>query len=117
MNRDQIRSQLETLLDLLQQERECAKALDMPGLQDVVARKAALLSGLELRKEDVAGLEDLLRQIDHENRRNAFLLWTGLNWVRDLMGFFGNAAMPQVYGGHGYSQTLSQGGRLLSGKV
>ena len=117
MTRDQVRVQLEYLLTLLQQERECAKALDMPGLQAAVEEKAALLAALQLSKEDVVGMEDLLRQIDSENRRNAFLLWTGLNWVRDLMGFFGKAAMPQVYGDQGYSQTLTQGGRLLSGKV
>ena len=108
---------LETLLALLQQEREMAQNLDMEGLQSVVVAKEELLADLQLQPEEVAGLEDLLTQIDHENRRNAFLLWTGLNWVRDLMGFFGKAAMPQVYGNSGQSQTLSQGGRLLSGKV
>ncbi len=117
MTRDQIRLQLEQLLVLLQQERECAQALDMPGLQKVVEEKANLLGELQFSQEDVVGLEDLLRQIDSENRRNAFLLWTGLNWVRDLMGFFGNAAMPQVYGGQGYSKTLNEGGRLLSGRI
>ncbi len=117
MTRDQIKTQLETLLTLLQQERECAQALDIPGLQQVVEQKAALLAELQLSKEDVVGMEDLLRQIDSENRRNAFLLWTGLNWVRDLMGFFGKAAMPQVYGGHGYSKTMNEGGRLLSGRI
>lgn len=117
MTRDQVRTQLETLLELLQQERECAKALDMPGLQSTVEKKAALLANLQLKKEDVVGLEDLLRQVDTENRRNAFLLWTGLNWVRDLMGFFGKASMPQVYGGQGYSKTLTEGGRLLSGRI
>ena len=108
---------LETLLDLLLQEREMAKALDMSGLQTVVAAKEALLAELNPQPEEVEGLQDLLKQIDHENRRNAFLLWTGLNWVRDMMGFFGKAAMPQVYSGGGRSRTLVQGGRLLSGKV
>ncbi|WP_051689576.1 flagellar protein FlgN [Pelobacter seleniigenes] len=117
MTREQIRSQLEALLDLLRQEREKALALDAPGLQEVVAAKEELLAGLQLQQEDVEGMEDLLRQIDHENRRNAFLLWTGLNWVRDMMGFFGKAAMPQVYGGGGRSRTLTEGGRLLSGRV
>ncbi len=117
MAREDIKLQLESLLDLLQQEREMAKALDMPGLQSIVAAKERLLEGLQLQPEDVEGMADLLKQIDQENRRNAFLLWTGLNWVRDLMGFFGKAAMPQVYGGAGQSRTLAQGGRLLSGKV
>lgn len=116
MNTD-LKAKLETLLELLQEEREAAKTLDMAGLQKVVAAKELLLANLKPQPEEIVGLEDLLREIDGENRRNAFLLWTGLNWVRDLMGFFGKAAMPEVYGGSGRSQSLTQGGRLLSGKV
>jgi flagellar biosynthesis/type III secretory pathway chaperone len=112
-----VKLQLETLLELLQQERKIAKALDMSGLQSVTVAKKELLAELHPQPEDVEGLEDLLKQIDQENRRNAFLLWAGLNWVRDLMGFFGKATIPQVYGSGGRSQTLAQGGRLLSGKV
>ena len=111
------RLKLEQLLDLLQQEREMAKSLDMEGLNSIVVAKDELLSVMNLQAEDVVGMEDLLKQIDRENRRNAFLLWTGLNWVRDTMGFFGKAASPQVYGGHGQSRCLTEGGRLLSGKV
>ena len=112
-----LKAKLETLLELLLEEREKIQALDMAGLQKVVAAKEALLANLNPQPNEIAGMEDLLRKIDAENRRNAFLLWTGLNWVRDLMGFFGKAAMPQVYGGGGQSQALTQGGRLLSGKV
>ncbi len=108
---------LEQLLDLLQQEREMAKALDMEGLESIVSAKEELMSTLNPQAEDVIGLETLLKQIDYENRRNAFLLWTGLNWVRDMMGFFGKATAPQVYGGGGQSCSLNQPGRLLSGKV
>lgn len=112
-----IKLKLESLLDLLHQEREMAQVLDMPGLQSVVAAKEELLANLQPQPEEVVGLEDLLKEIDQENRRNAFLLWTGLNWVRDLMGFFGKAAMPQVYGDGGQSRSLTEPGRLLSGKV
>ncbi len=112
-----LKNRLETLLGLLLEEREKTKALDMVGLQQVVARKQALLAELNPLPEETEGLQDLLKQIDHENRRNAFLLWTGLNWVREVMGFFGRAAMPQVYGGGGQARMLTQGGRLLSGKV
>lgn len=117
MTRSEVIGRLEQLLALLRQEREAAKALDMDALEETVQAKQGLLAGMQLQTEDVAGLEELLRQIEHENRRNAFLLWTGLNWVREMMGFFGKAAMPQVYGYGGTSQTLNQGGRLLSGKV
>jgi hypothetical protein len=117
MTGSDLKAKLETLLELLLDEREKAKALDMPGLQKVVQAKEALLANLNPRPEEIDGLEDLLRTIDRENRRNAFLLWTGLNWVRELMGFFGKAAMPEVYGGSGRSRVLCQDGRLLSGKV
>jgi len=112
-----VKHKLETLLTLLQQEREAAMTLDMASLQEIVEAKESLLSGFDPQAVEVEGLEELLRQIDHENRRNAFLFWTGLNWVRDLMGFFGKAASPQVYGDSGQSRSLNQPGRLLSGKV
>lgn len=112
-----LKNRLETLLELLLEEREKAKALDMAGLQQVVAQKEALLADLQPQPDEVEGLQDLLKQIDSENRRNAFLLWTGLNWVREMMGFFGKAAMPQVYGGSGQSRVLTQEGRFLSGRV
>ena len=112
-----VKLKLETLLDLLRQEREAAMSLDMERLQEIVVIKEELLVGFDPQAGEIVGLEDLLKQVDHENRRNAFLLWTGLNWVRDLMGFFGKASMPQVYGGGGQSQSLNQPGRLLSGKV
>jgi hypothetical protein len=117
MSGTDLRAKLETLLELLHEEREKAKALDMQGLQKVVQAKEALLAVLNPQPEEIVGMEDLVRRIDEENRRNAFLLWTGLNWVRELMGFFGKAAMPEVYGGGGQSQVLTRGGRLLSGKV
>ncbi len=117
MANPEVKRQLDTLLELLQQERKMAQALDMAGLQKVVAAKEAVMEALQPQAEDVVGLEDLLKQIEYENRRNAFLLWTGLNWVRDMMGFFGNATVPKVYGGNGYSQNLNESGRLLSGKV
>lgn len=117
MSRSDIKARLEQLLELLQQERHCARELDMAGLQQVVAAKNLLLENMKFQPEQVVGLEDLLRSVDQENRRNAFLLWTGLNWVRELMGFFGKAAMPQTYGKSGYARTLTEGGRLLSGKV
>jgi len=112
-----LKTKLETLHELLLEEREKVRALDMNGLQKVVQAKEVLMANLHPQQAEIAGLEDLVRAIDRENRRNAFLLWTGLNWVRELMGFFGRAAMPEIYGGSGQSRALSHGGRLLSGKV
>jgi len=47
MNRAELRQQLESLLELLGQEREMAKTLDMEGLQEVVRAKEELLSELK----------------------------------------------------------------------
>lgn len=112
-----LQNKLETLLELLLEEREKTKALDMAGLQEIVQAKEALLATLNPQPEEALELKELLQKIDEENRRNAFLLWTGLNWVRDLMGFFGKASVPQIYGDSGQARALTQGGRLLSGKV
>lgn len=112
-----LEAKLHQLLELLQREREVAKSLDMDSLQEIVLAKEELLESLNPTAEEVASYQNLLKRIDQENRRNAFLLWTGLNWVRDSMEFFGKAAMPEVYGGAGNARTLTQGGRLLSGRV
>lgn len=112
-----LRAKLESLLELLLEEREKATALDMDGLQKIVRAKETLLATLNPQPEEIKGMEELLRAIERENRRNAFLLWTGLNWVRGMMGFFGRATMPEIYGGGGKSRSLFHGGRLLSGKV
>ncbi len=112
-----VKAKLETLLSLLQREREAAISLDMEGLAEIVAAKEELLAGFSPQPEETSGLEELLKEIDRENRRNAFLHWSGLNWVRDMMGFFGKATMPKVYGVSGQSRSLNQSGRLLSGKV
>ena len=112
-----LKTKLETLLDLLKQERERAKALDMPGLQSVVAAKEELLVDLNPQPGEIAGCEELLKQIDEENRRNAYLLWSGLKVVRELVGFFNKSIAPSVYNPGGYEVAVHQGGRLLSGKV
>lgn len=112
-----LKLKLEELLDLLKQERERTKELDIPGLQSVVAAKEELLAELNLQPEDVEGCEPLLKQIDEENRRNAFLLWSGLKVVRELVGFFNKSVAPSVYTPYGCEVAVHQGGRLLSGKV
>ena len=57
MAHQEIKLKLESLLELLQQERELAKALDMSGLQEVVAAKQELLTDLDPQAEDVVGAQ------------------------------------------------------------
>ncbi len=117
MANSELKHKFEQLHQLLLDERERAKRLDIEGLQQVVARKEALLAELKPEAEEAAGMEDLLRQIDHENRRNAYLLLSGLAWVRETMRFFGQATAAQIYGCAGQSVKSRQEGHLLMGKV
>lgn len=117
MAHPEIRQKLETMLVLLKQERELTKAFRIEELQAVVAEKEALLENFKPQPEDVEGLEYLLKQVDDENRRNAYLLWSGLGVVRELMGFFHQSICSSVYNPMGQKQDIPQGGRLLSGKV
>ena len=113
----EVKAKFEQLHQILLEERECAKSLDIEGLQLVVNRKQALLVELKFLAQDASGMEDLLKQIDHENRRNAYLLLNSLAWVRETMRFFGQSTSAQAYGGAGQSIRSRQEGHLVIGRV
>ena len=117
MTVDQVQDKLTDLLDLLKQERKAAIELNMQELERVVACKQQLLTGFDPQPSEAEGLEDLVREVDQENRRNAYLIWSGLGWVREMMGFFGRSTAQKTYGIKGKSQAHQAEGRLLSGKV
>lgn len=109
----------QTLHALLIQERECVISIDMEELQRVVEEKSNLLGNLLPVDEDelTPGFLDLAEQIQQENRRNAYLFWSSLNWVRDTMTFYSRQISNPTYGGRGEQVTTVNGGNLLSGKV
>lgn len=117
MTVERVQEKLDALLELLQQERRAAIDLDMQELERVVACKQQLLHGFNPQPEEAEGLDDLLRQVDRENRRNAYLIWSGLGWIRDMMGFFGRSTAQATYGFRGQPQSHQAEGRLISGKV
>lgn len=117
MTVEQVQDKLTDLLDLLKQERKAAIELNMQELERVVACKQQLLSGFDPQPAEAEGLDDLIREVDSENRRNAYLIWSGLGWVREMMGFFGRSTAQATYGLKGQPQTSQAEGRLLSGKV
>jgi flagellar biosynthesis/type III secretory pathway chaperone len=112
-----IHEQLKTLHEVILEERECAKSLDIVALQEATQRKDALIAQLEL--EGTLSPEDrqLADTIRFENRRNAYLLWSALNWIRESMEFFGRKTVPDSYTPAGSMVTRGAGGRLLSGRV
>ena len=108
---------LQALHQLLLEEREYAKTLDMRELGRVQEEKQRLLAVLAPLHDLDDNLKELAKTIRKENRRNAFLLWTGLNVVRETMGFFHQQTARPVYGRQGVASRPAEGGRLLNGKV
>jgi len=105
------------LRNVLAKERECAKSLDMDGLQTASQEKDALIKLLQ-SAQDIAPEDRLLAdEIKEENRRNASLIWAALNWIRDLMGIFNRQLGAESYAPSGGTTVFQHGGRLLSGRI
>lgn len=108
---------MEDLLQLILRERDCARNLDMAGLNQVATAKDALVR--ELATLDGSGLvsSELAERVREENRRNAYLFWAGLGLVRDTMDFFGRQVPPPAYGAFGGMVQGRNGTSLLSGRI
>jgi len=105
------------LCDVIVQEREFAKKLDMEGMFKVMGEKQELIEYLSLVQE----LDDqdlvLAKQIRDENRRNAFLFKSTLGWIKEMMEFFGKKTVTATYSATASTVPSQVNGRLLSGKV
>ena len=117
MSSQSTRNKLHQLHKLLLEEREYAKCLAVEEMLTVSKQKHELIDTLEpieaLDPEDHA----LAKKIQAENRRNAFLFWSTLTWIRESMEFFGKKVSPCVYNAGGNTLNKACNGRLLSGKV
>jgi hypothetical protein len=105
------------LRDLILQERECAKALDMKGMTEAVRAKEEVLGVLSHLKIVDDDDRALAAQIRAENRRNAFLFKSTLDWIRGTMEFFGQKTVSSTYSPYGSKVSSQVNGRLLSGRV
>lgn len=105
------------LRDLILEEREFTKALDMESLAVAMQEKEELIQVLahvqQLDEEDkeIAGI------IRHENRRNAYLFKATLDWIRETMEFFGKRTVASSYSSDAGMINSKVNGRLLSGQV
>jgi flagellar biosynthesis/type III secretory pathway chaperone len=108
---------LQALHDAIISERDSAKALDLDALQAATAKKEVLLQQLDFCAELAAEDRELATKIRFENRRNAYLLWSALNWIRESMEFFGRRTTPTSYNTTGTLVTGKNGGHLLSGRA
>jgi flagellar biosynthesis/type III secretory pathway chaperone len=117
MDRGTVRELLLQLREAIQDEREHAKALDLAAMMIDVKRKEALLRALHSVEQLHPDDRQMAREIQQENRRNAFLFRATLNWIQDTMEFFGRKTVPVTYSQYGVSQNTTINGRLLSGRI
>lgn len=117
MDRETVRTLLEQLRTTICDEREHAKSLDIAAMMADVKRKEVLIRALNgistLHPDD----QQFAREIQQENRRNAYLFRATLNWIQDTMEFFGRKTVPVTYSQRGLSQNTTINGRLLSGRI
>jgi hypothetical protein len=105
------------LRDVILEEREFTKVLDMESLAVAMQEKEELIQVLAhvnvLDEEDkeIAGI------IRHENRRNAYLFKATLGWIRETMEFFGKRTVASSYSADAAMVSAKINGRLLSGQV
>lgn len=114
-----LKQRLESLLQLILEEREQAKGLDMASLQQSAEEKQRLLQSIGSRIDDQSDpeVQQLANKVREENRRNAYLFWLTLGWVREQMTFFGQRTAPTSYGSSAVQVSQQRGGRLLSGRI
>jgi len=105
------------LLELILEERECAKALNMEGLNAAMEAKEQVMKVLAHIKSIDDVDKPLAARIRNENRRNAFLFKSTLGWIRNTMEFFGKRTAPATYSPQGGTVSSRVSGRLLSGRV
>ena len=105
------------LRDVIIQEREFAKVLNMQGMLEMMHEKEELIQVLaHVQKIDEAD-RPIAAQIRHENRRNAYIFKSTLGWIREIMEFFGKRTVTSTYSANAGTVTSQVNGRLLSGRV
>ena len=112
--------QLRRLYELILRERECAKVMDLVGLEAVGVEKEELLQYLEplaVAETENSQVRVLAEKIKLENRRNAYLFWTTLRYIRDSMSFITRQVGQPAYGAGGRMVSNASSGLILSGRV
>ena len=111
------REYLIRLRDVILEEREFAKALDMEGMSRAMTEKEELIQILAHVRVIDENDRPIADEIRAENRRNAFLFKSTLGWIRDTMEFFGQKTVTSTYSSSANAIASQVNGRLLSGKI
>jgi hypothetical protein len=119
MTGSDLNAHLLRLKELLLRERECAKTMALAEFEALTVEKSELLQllGGPMPEDVDEPTRALAREVAEENRRNAYLYWGTLQYIRRTMELFGRGTAPKRYGAGGTVQASSGSGRLLSGRV
>ena len=117
MNAGTTHEYLIRLRDVIIQEREHARNLDMERMAVMMQEKERLIQVLAHRQIIDDDDKPLAAQIRHENRRNAYLFKSTLGYIREVMEFFGRRTVTSTYSSSANEVAAQVNGRLLSGKV
>ena len=105
------------LRDLIYEERQYARNLEMDKLHTAMEEKESLLNDLAVVKEISTEDQDIASEIRKENRTNAYLYKSALGWIRETMEFFGKRTVTSTYAADAGTVPAQVNGRLLSGKI
>lgn len=114
-----LHEQLLNLRQILICERNCARDLDMQGLQNILCGKQSLISRLEPYTIDALGHEtrQLIIQIRLEVRRNTRLYHSCMHTILGIWSAHCRHFSSQGYGPAGNKAPGTQARHLLSGKI
>lgn len=105
------------LHEVILEEREFAKTLNMDSLVHAMREKEELIQILahvsQLAEED----KEIAASLRHENRRNAYLYKATLGWIRETMEFFGQRTVSSSYSANAGMVNSNVNGRLISGEI
>ncbi|MDO8948690.1 MAG: flagellar protein FlgN [Desulfocapsaceae bacterium] len=117
MTDDKTHDYLIRLRNLIIQEREYAKALDLTAMAQILREKEELMQILAHVQTLEQADKGIAAQIRHENRRNAYLFKATLGWIRNTMEFFGKQTTTSTYSASAGTISAPVNGRLLSGRI
>lgn len=108
---------LQYLYDLILEERECAKNMDMIGMTQAAQKKEVVIDVLANETELAEESKPLAKKVRDENRRNAYLFKATLGWIRETMVLLGNKSVVTTYSSAATTIPSTVNGRLLSGRI
>ncbi|MEJ2200546.1 MAG: hypothetical protein P8X63_05980 [Desulfuromonadaceae bacterium] len=112
-----LQNQLIRLHELILLERQHAKSFSMEELLTTTKEKETLLQQLESVSEAGPEIRALAETIKRENRRNAYLFWSTLKFVRESISFFNRQVTQTSYGAGGTLINRGSSGMVLAGRV